>query len=186
MLAHRAQILLPARTAALAAITLALAFGAPAPALAGDDGDKDVRVKGTCGKGATSQLRITAKDGAIQVEFEVHSKRGGERWRVVLVHERRVVWRGRARTRSGSRSFRIRRSIPDFAGADQVTARASGRAATRVKRRQRSRPPERLRSRQSPGWGEADCDAGSTARRARPSGRRDPAEHRHRAVRRAW
>jgi hypothetical protein len=64
---------------------------------------------------------------ARRVQFEVDTRRGGRVWRVVLVHERRVVWRGRARTRSGSGSFRIRRSIPDFEGADQVSARASNR-----------------------------------------------------------
>jgi hypothetical protein len=109
-----------------AVIWLALAVGAPTIALAHGGDDKDVRVSGTCGKGATSELRLKAKDGAIRVEFEVDSNRAGQRWRVVLVHERRVAWRGQARTRSGSGSFRIRRSVPDFDGADQVTARASG------------------------------------------------------------
>jgi hypothetical protein len=112
------------RLVSLAALCVALALVAPAPALA-RGGDDDVRVTGTCGKGATSKLRLRTKDGAIEVEFEVKANRGGQRWRVVLVHERRVAWRGRARTRSGSRSFRIRRSIPDFGGADQVTGRAS-------------------------------------------------------------
>jgi hypothetical protein len=109
----------------VAALCVALALVAPAPAL-GRGGDDDVRVSGTCGKGATSKLRLRAKDGAIAVEFEVKGNRGGQRWRVVLVHERRVAWRGRVRTRSGSGSFRVRRSLPDFGGADQVTARASG------------------------------------------------------------
>jgi len=109
----------------LAALCVALALAAPAPALARGGHDDDVRVTGSCGRGATSKLRLRAKDGAIQVEFEVKGRRSGERWRVVLVHERRVAWRGSARTRSGSGSFRIRRSIPDFGGADQVTARAS-------------------------------------------------------------
>jgi hypothetical protein len=107
--------------ASLISLTLAAPAPAPAPALA-----HDVRVSGSCGRGATSRLRLTAHDGAIRVEFEVRGRRGGERWRVVLVHERRVRWRGRARTRSGSHSFRLRRSIPDFSGADQVTVRASG------------------------------------------------------------
>jgi hypothetical protein len=80
---------------------------------------------GRCGRGATSQLRLEAKDGGVRVELWVHGHRRGERWRVVLVHERRVAWRGRARTRT-SGSFRVRRSVPDFGGADQVTARASG------------------------------------------------------------
>jgi hypothetical protein len=108
----------------LAAILVALALDAPSAALARGGDGQDVRVSGTCGNGATSKLRLRAKDGAIEVEFEVKRRRSGERWRVVLVHERRVAWRGRARTRGGS--FRIRRSVPDFAGADQVTARASG------------------------------------------------------------
>jgi hypothetical protein len=111
---------------AVAAFCVALALGAPAQALGHGGDDKDVRVSGTCGKGATSKLRLRAKDGAIRVEFEVKSNRGGERWRVVLVHERRVAWRGRVRTRSGSGSFRVRRSLPDFEGVDQITARASG------------------------------------------------------------
>jgi hypothetical protein len=112
--------------AAVAGIWLALALGAAPPALAHGGDRRDVRVSGSCGRGASSKLRLRAKDGAIRVEFEVKGHRGGERWRVVLVHERRVAWRGQARTRSGSRTFRIRRSIPDFEGVDQVTARASG------------------------------------------------------------
>jgi hypothetical protein len=116
----------PAAVATWLALALAFALGAPAPALARDGGDKDARVSGTCARGATSQLRLKADDGEIRVEFEVKSSRSGERWRVTLAHERRVVWRGQARTRSGSRSFRIRRSIPDFDGVDEVSARASG------------------------------------------------------------
>jgi hypothetical protein len=115
----------PTRIATAATISVALALCTPAVAL-GDDGGGDVRVAGTCGKGATSQLRLKADDGAIRVEYELDSRRAGERWRLALVHERRVVWRGRARTRSGSGSFRVRRSVPDFAGVDQVTIRASG------------------------------------------------------------
>ena len=117
----------PARKLAVAVcVALALALGAAAPALGSARDDDDARVKGTCGRGVTSQLRLRAEDGAISVEFELDSNRGGQRWRLVLVHERRVVWRGRARTRSGSGSFRIRRSVPDFSGVDQVSVRASG------------------------------------------------------------
>ena len=107
---------------AAAAVALALALGTAPPTL----GDDDVRVAGACGTGADARLRLKSDDGAIRVEFEVDSRRGRERWRVILVHERRVVWRGRARTRPGSRSFRIRRSIPDFDGVDEVSVRASG------------------------------------------------------------
>jgi hypothetical protein len=105
--------------------SLVLALGAPAPALAHGGEGGDVRVSGTCGRGATSQLRLEEKHGGIRVELRVRGRRSGERWRVVLVHERRVAWRGRARTGS-SGSFRVRRFLADFDGADQVTARASG------------------------------------------------------------
>ena len=70
-------------------------------------------------------MRLRADDGSIRVEFRVDSERARERWRVALVHERRVVWRGRVRTRSGG-SFRVRRSVSDYEGADQVSVRASG------------------------------------------------------------
>src|SRR3954454_24228973 len=111
---------------ALLILSVAIALALAMPTVASARGGGDVRVSGTCGRGATSQLRLSAHDGAIRVEFELRGRHRGELWRVVLVHERRVAWRGRARTRSGSHAFRVRRSIPDFSGADQVTVRASG------------------------------------------------------------
>jgi hypothetical protein len=120
---------LPAAVAFVFWLALALALWAPALALADrGGGDNDVRVSGSCGKGATSQLRLRTKDGAIELEFEVDANRAGQRWSVVISHERRVVWRGPARTRSSGGSFRIRRTIADFAGADSISVRASGPA----------------------------------------------------------
>ncbi len=91
----------------------------------GGSGDRDARVKGRCSKGASSELRLRARDGLIRVEFEVKRRRPRESWRVVFVHERRVAWRGTVRTTS-SGSFRVRRSYGDYEGADNVTARATG------------------------------------------------------------
>jgi hypothetical protein len=101
-----------------ATICVTLALAAPAQA-------KGVRVSGICGKGATAQLRLDEHGDEIRVEFEVRTRRARERWRVTLVHERRVVWRGTLRTRS-NRSLRVRRTLPDHEGADEVSARASG------------------------------------------------------------
>jgi hypothetical protein len=92
----------------------------------GDDGRREARVAGTCSAGATSKLRLRSRHGTISVEFEVKRRRGGERWRVVLVHERRVAWRSAVRTKRSSGSFHIARSLADYDGPDQVTARASG------------------------------------------------------------
>jgi hypothetical protein len=101
----------------------------PAAALAdhGDGGRRsEVRAAGTCGKGATSKLKLKSDDDGIEVEFEADHNRAGETWKVVLVQEGRVAWRGRARTRAPSGSFSVHRLIADLIGADRVTVRANG------------------------------------------------------------
>lgn len=104
------------------AVALALAaLAAPTPALARGGGD-DVRIAASCGRGASAELRLKADHGAIEVEYRVRRDRS-ERWSVVVVHERRVDWRGSASTHGSG--FRVRRTIPNFAGADEVTVRAS-------------------------------------------------------------
>src|SRR4051794_26309449 len=126
----------PRRAASLplliAIALLALAVIGPASALAkgggggGGGGDRpEVRVAGSCGRGATSTLKLKARDGGIEAEFEVHG-RAGSAWSVAFVQERRTVWRGRARTAGSSRSFSIERRLGDYAGPDQVFARAVG------------------------------------------------------------
>ena len=116
------------RCCAVVAAVLALLVAGAATAAARDgDGDRrEARVAGTCGKGASSKLRLRSRDGEIRVEFELRGNRRGERWRVALVHERRVVWRGSARTSRSSRSFRVRRTLRDLRGSDRVKVRASG------------------------------------------------------------
>jgi hypothetical protein len=127
---HRAVLL----SLAIATALLALVLAGPTAALAkgggggggGGGGDRpEVRVAGTCGRGATSNLKLKARDGVIEAEFEVHG-RAGATWRVAFVQEARIVWRGRARTLGPSRSFSIERRLSDYPGSDQVTARAVG------------------------------------------------------------
>lgn len=119
-----------ARSAALAAAALASAAAAETPALArggpgrGGDDRTEVRVAGVCGKGASSVLRLRARTGAIQTDFEVHGRRGA--WAVTLVHERHVAWRGTRWPAGPSRSFSVGYRLPDWSGADVVTARAVG------------------------------------------------------------
>lgn len=116
----------PAAVVLTAAVLAASCLGAP-PATArggGDGGGGEVRAGGQCGRGASSGLRLRSRDGGIRVRFQVEHARSGATWRVVLVQDRRVVWRGRARTRAGS--FELERRLRDLPGADQVTARAWG------------------------------------------------------------
>jgi hypothetical protein len=86
----------------------------------------DVRVRGTCGKGATARLRLRERGGRIDVAFEVEHTRAHRTWKVVIVRDGLIAWRGSARTRAPSGSFSVERRIANFSGADRVTARAGG------------------------------------------------------------
>ncbi len=104
---------------ALSLLTLALAL--PAPAALADDGSD----RGSCGRGASSELRVQRDGGALRLRFRVDARRGGQAWRVVVSQERRVVLRTSARTGGGG-SFRLERRLRDLRGSDTVTVRASG------------------------------------------------------------
>src|SRR3954468_22082301 len=123
---------MPARTAArraaplplaIALVLLALVVLVPASALAkggggggGGGGDRpEVRVGGSCGRGATSTLKLKARDGGIEAELEVHG-RAGSRWRVACVGEAGRVGRGSARRAGASHSFSIERRLGDYPG----------------------------------------------------------------------
>src|SRR5919202_3801060 len=115
---------------ALAVALLALALFGPASALArgggggGGGARPEVRVAGSCGRGATSALKLKARDGGIEAEFQVNGRTG--LWRVAIVQEQRVAWRGRARPGGARPSFSVERRLGDYPGPDQVLARAVG------------------------------------------------------------
>lgn len=102
--------------------SLLAALVAVAPAAADEDGD--VRRTGTCTGRGEASLRLRADDGAILVELEIETDRRGSRWAVIILHERRIVFRGPLRAR-GDR-VRLRRTVRDFYGSDAVVARATG------------------------------------------------------------
>lgn len=107
----------------VAAVTTALVLPAAASAARADD--DEVRVRGACSPGRAAELRVRADDGALRVELRVDSRRRGETWTVILLHERRIAARAKAVTKSGG-SIRIRRSLPDLFGRDTIVARATG------------------------------------------------------------
>jgi hypothetical protein len=87
--------------------------------------DEEVRVTGSCGDGAKSSLRLGADDGQIRIRFRVESSRRHSSWQVVIVRERRVVWRSWARSDGGG-SLDVALHLRDLPGADQIIARAVG------------------------------------------------------------
>jgi hypothetical protein len=68
---------------------------------------------GDCGE---ATLRLASVDGRIRAQFAFAD---GVPWRLVVVHEGHVVWRGDAGRRG-------ERWLPDYEGVDHVSVRAAG------------------------------------------------------------
>jgi hypothetical protein len=96
-----------------------------APPAQARDGDErvEVRVQGDCGRTSSVRLRLRAEDGRIRVDTQVRTPRTG-RWRLTVLHERRIVKRVRVRSTRSGRGFEHRVVVPDYAGADAVSIRA--------------------------------------------------------------
>lgn len=101
-----------------AALALPLAAGA-------DDGPGDVRLTGACSRSSEVRLRLRSDDDVIRVEIEIEADRRGSKWAVILLHERRIAFRGNLRT-NRDRSIELRRSVPDWLGTDSFVVRATG------------------------------------------------------------
>lgn len=112
----------------VAALCAMLVVATDAGARREKDRTGEVRVVGSCSAAATSKLKLKSRDGSIELEFELDYNRVGTLWRVAIVHERRVAWKGAARTSGPSGVFSVDRRLPDLLGPDTVTARASGPA----------------------------------------------------------
>jgi hypothetical protein len=89
-------------------------------------GGREVRVAGTCGRGAVATLRVRAEDHGLEVRFRLEQTRGRGLWRIAIVHEHRVSARATRRTTRQNDSFELRRSLPDLPGSDNVVAHAWG------------------------------------------------------------
>lgn len=115
---------LPALVAALACAMLAL----PVTAVAddGDDDRREVRKAGACSGSSTATLRLRAEDGEIRVRFEIDTRGSTSTWKVVLLHERRLVFRGVLRPKGDSGDVELRRVLEDWFGSDALVIRATG------------------------------------------------------------
>jgi hypothetical protein len=113
------------RSLLLALLLLALAAGT---ARADDHGGggRDVRVAGTCGRGAVATLRLRAEDHGLEVRFRLRQTRGHGLWRIAIVHEHRVSVRATRRTTRQDDAFELRWSLRDLPGSDNVAAHAWG------------------------------------------------------------
>ncbi|MCB0875757.1 MAG: hypothetical protein R2718_13415 [Solirubrobacterales bacterium] len=100
---------------ATAVVSLA-AVAAPTVADAGDD----IRSAGKCSGSSTSKIKAKARDGGLEVEFEVDQNRNGVRWKVRIKDNGKVQFRGDAKTKAPSGSFSLERRIADQPGTDAI------------------------------------------------------------------
>jgi len=105
--------------------------------LAGCGGD------GKCGGGVQSKLSVWAeKERLIGAAFRLTGAEPGALWRVVVVHEGHITWRGKARVGEDG-TLNVKRQMDDYPGADRVAVRAYGPGgATCTKALQLTSPPE--------------------------------------------
>ena len=84
------------------------------------DGDGDSSVSGS-GDGDGDDEPDEGE--LIQVELRIKVPKPVKSWRVVLLHERRLIVQGRGRSGNGGYSYRLRRTIPNWPGTETVVAR---------------------------------------------------------------
>jgi hypothetical protein len=101
-------------------LTLSVAGAAPAVAK-----DGDVIRRGSCSGATDWKLKLSPEDGRIEVEYEVDSNRVGQSWKVKIVKNGNVIFRGTRTTRGASGSFEVRRVTSNPPGADTFRARAT-------------------------------------------------------------
>lgn len=109
------------------AVSAATALTLPTPSAADHGRGDEVRVQGSCTGSADSELRVRAEDGRLRIEFRVRSDRPSRAWTVVVLRERRIVFRGPLRAGGGGRELELRRTISDWPGTNTIVVRASSR-----------------------------------------------------------
>jgi hypothetical protein len=79
----------------------------------------------SCGGGAMANLSVWHEARQFGAAFTLGHGPPGARWRLVVVHEGRVDWRGDVRTDARG-ALKITRRLDEYTGADRVTVRATG------------------------------------------------------------
>jgi hypothetical protein len=138
----------PARTAALAATALLLAAVPPALARGGADDPPDhdrdgttttapapppppaasAQRAGACGTRSEWRLRLRDSGGwlAVRLDVRTRGRAATGRWRVIVLHERRIAVRTTAVSRRGSLRYLTR--VRDLPGSEVVAVRATSPA----------------------------------------------------------
>jgi hypothetical protein len=76
-----------------------------------------------CGGGARSGLSVWAERAGLGAAFTLEHARPDTDWRLTVVHEGHIAWRGGARTDGGG-ALKVIRRFGDYPGVDHVSVRA--------------------------------------------------------------
>ena len=110
------------------AVALAIPLGGIALAVPASANDADVIRTGNCSATSDWKLKLSPQNGAIETEFEVDSNVNGQVWTWTVSLNGTRVANGTATTVAPSGSFEVRNVVPNAAGNDTVTARATNAA----------------------------------------------------------
>ncbi len=105
---------------ALAAFTVLAVIGTPAA----QAGNNDVIERGGCSGSSDWKLKVSPDNGRLEVEYEVDQGVSGDDWRVRILHDGEVAFRGTRTTAGASGSFTVRIRENDAAGVDRFVGRA--------------------------------------------------------------
>jgi hypothetical protein len=117
-----------------AALALVLAISTPPPPARANEDRVEARQRAACTPTGEIRLRVRGEDGRLRVDVSARlpapRARSAQRWRAVVVHERRTVLRRtRSLPRTGRLAFRV--FVGAYAGANSVRARLYGPAGRR-------------------------------------------------------
>jgi hypothetical protein len=106
-------------------VLVAALFVVASSALAsGHKGGPAVIKSGKCSGSSHWKLKAKADDGRIETEFQVDENHVGRAWRVALIRNGSVAFRGLRTTKAPSGSFTVRRLLAASAGTTKIAASA--------------------------------------------------------------
>jgi hypothetical protein len=88
-------------------------------------GNTSTSIKGTCTRDSTSKLKVKPDSSRLQTEFEVDQNRNGVTWKVTVSRNGSLAITTNATTKAPSGSFSVERRLPNSAGTDKITAKAT-------------------------------------------------------------
>ncbi len=106
-------------TAVIAALAFTMIGGSVASAASAD-----VLRKGSCSDASHWKLKLSPENGRIEADFEVDQNVTGDVWRVRMLHNGSVFFRGTRVTKGASGSFEVRKLVNDAGGTDGFVAKA--------------------------------------------------------------